>query len=104
MDIGFLVSRDGATVFGDEATDPWIQGLGVVEKIFCCVKEVWKEYFLMRGEVETGMGLRITEQKKSRERCRVHRILFSLLRRLAASASFPSTPSSLLASPHLSAG
>lgn len=74
-------------------------GIGKEGRAIPCVEEVWKEYLLMGSEAETGVGLHIIEQKKSREHCRGHRVPFSLLPRQAAWASLPSTPSSLLAQP-----
>lgn len=73
-------------------------GLAVGGEFFS-VEEVWKEYFLVGSEVETVVGPPVNEQKKSRGHCRVEQSLFSLLRRLAAWASLPSMPSSLLAEP-----
>lgn len=67
MDIEVLVSRDRAVIFGEQATDLWMEGLGVGEELFPYVEEVWKEYFLMGSEVETGIGLHIIKQKKSRK-------------------------------------
>lgn len=34
--------------------------------LFPCAEEVWKEYFLMGSDVETGLGLHIIEQKSRR--------------------------------------
>ena len=53
----------------------------------------------MGSEVETVLGPPVNEQEKSRGHCRVEQSLFSLLQRLAAWASLPSKPSSLLAEP-----
>lgn len=74
---------------------PLIMYMGV--ELLPCAEEVWKEYFLMGSEVEMEVGLHITEQKKSREDCRVQRILFCLLQTPAAWARLLSTPSSLFA-------